>query len=171
MVDERVLPDTLVIPVKRWRVMGRATWSVGIFALCGVGGLYGLIENFDDVHIAWIIVAGLINLLFIVGVAIMAYHELKTVRVRCMRLDHNGFEFGADRWVWKDISRIHESVEWDGEDRIVRIGVVCPRIPTPRVPPHAPINPLDFRTGGQPLVDILNEWLDRARGQDQNSVN
>ncbi|MGK2879585.1 MAG: hypothetical protein ACSLE6_01880 [Mycobacterium sp.] len=162
----------LIIPIKWWRVLARSLYSVGVFAICVVGVAFLLSPRFSHIHIAWLIVGILFNLLFVVGAGMMAFSDLRTIRSRRLRLDSTGFAFGAHRWEWLDLAGIEVSREGDGEGGVVERIVVVPRpgVSESCEPIQTPINPPDFDTGGQPLHEILHSWLQRYGAHDQKNL-
>ncbi len=152
----------LIIPIKRGRVFARSGYSLGVLAICVGGVVVLLTPRFSHLHVAWLIFGIAFNMLFVIGAGMMAYNDLRSLRSRRLRLDSTGFELGADRWAWKDLSAIDRLERWDGEDRIVRISLRfrpgCSEGATSSV---TPINPPDFDTGGRPLEDIMRDWLQR----------
>ena len=164
-MDEEPNPidDELIIPIKRWRVFARSAYSFGVLAICLGGVVLLLTPRFSHLHAAWLIFGIAFNMLFVVGAGMLAYNDLRSLRSRRLRLDGTGFELGAERWAWNDLSAVERVEQWDGEDRVIRISVrYRPGCSAGATSSVTPINPLDFDTGGRPLEDILRDWLQRC---------
>lgn len=151
----------LIIPIKRWRVLSRSLYSVGVAAIFAVGLLSYVFRRGGDFGIA-VAVGIAISSLFAIGAWMIARDDLRTIRARRLRLDNHGFSFGKHRWLWTDIENLYVSRGNDGEGGdILRIAVVYRPDSATTAPSRTPINPPDFSTGDRPLVDILRMWLQR----------
>ena len=161
----------LIIPIKRWRVFSRTLYSFGVLAICVGGVVLFLTPPARHLHVGWVILGIVFNLLFVVGAGMLAYNDLRSLRSRRLRLDSTGFELGTDRWAWNDLSAVERVEQWDGEDRIIRISVrYRPGCAAGATSGVTPINPPDFDTGGRPLEDILREWLQRYGTRQQDTL-
>jgi hypothetical protein len=140
--------DELLIPLKRSRRIRGVLGPLVLLLLGPVGVAVGLpvahLRNpqppaFTGLMIGFAVVVGLIVVTIGGLLGWTVYQRVRIARSPGIMLDGNGFEFMGRTGRWADVEDVTDVIS------------------------QLPVKPSDFDTGGQPLDDVLRNWLQRYR--------
>jgi hypothetical protein len=156
-----------VLPRKRAALAFSAAIAL-VYFLSIVVGLPGIITDGELDPPLWLLFASAIVWLLLSAVTgVWLYIAVRALFSRGLILDDDGFELDGKVWSWADIEGFQTMLVPDSDGyNVVRLGVVYRAgAATGSSPAALPFSPSDFKTDGQPLEQILRQWLQRHRTQ------
>ncbi|MGK2879586.1 MAG: hypothetical protein ACSLE6_01885 [Mycobacterium sp.] len=153
--------DELVVPLKRRRAFTEFLICLAFVALVAgviVGPWLARInDDFDRADLVLGVASAVLFLAVLTPLGAVLVHLARKLGSGGLRLDGSGFEYRKHRWRWADLESIEPGIRVTYRAECVVISA----------PSETGIDPDDFETDGEPLVDLLQQWLARA----QNNAN